>query len=244
MTAMIRIDRLLANLGYGSRREVAALCRTGRVLLDGARVSSADAKLPLAPALRARLTVEGEPLDPLPGLVIAMHKPLGVTCSHDEAGPLVYDLLSPRWRRRDPPLSSAGRLDKDTTGLLLLTDDGALLHRIISPKSEAPKRYRATLAEPLRPDAGAILASGTLMLRGEDQPLRPAELTSVSPTEVVLSVVEGRYHQVRRTFAALGNRVLALHRDRVGAFTLPDTLTPGTHKILAPEEVVAVLATG
>ena len=240
--APIRLDRLLGNLGYGSRREAAALCRAGRVLLDGAPVAAADVKLPVEPGLRDRLTVDGEPLDPLPGLVLAVHKPLGVTCSHDEAGPLVYDLLPPRWRRRDPPLSSAGRLDKDTTGLLVLTDDGALLHRIISPRSGAPKRYRATLAEPLRPDAGAVLASGALTLKGEDRPLRPAALDLVSPTEAVLSVVEGRYHQVRRTFAALGNRVVALHRDRIGAFALPDDLPPGAYRVLGPEAVVAVLS--
>ncbi len=241
MGASIRLDRLLGNLGYGSRREVAGLVRAGRVLLDGARLPEADRRLPLDPDLRARLTVEGEPLDPLPGLVLALHKPAGVTCSHEEAGPLVHDLLPPRWRRRDPPLSSAGRLDKDTTGLLVLTDDGALLHRIISPRSHAPKRYRATLAEPLRADAAALLASGTLVLAGDDKPLLPAELALLSPTDAVVTIVEGRYHQVRRMFAALGNRVVALHRDRVGGFALPDDLSPGAHRILAPGEVAALL---
>ena len=244
MAATIRLDRLLANLGYGSRREVAALWRSGRVRLDGARPAAAAVKLPLGPDLAARLTVEGEPLDPLPGLVLALNKPLGHTCSHDEAGPLVYDLLPARWRRRDPPLSSAGRLDKDTTGLLVLTDDGPLLHRIISPKSHAPKRYRASLAEPLRPDAAAILAAGTLVLRGEDRPLLPAELALATPTEAVVTIVEGRYHQVRRMFAALDNHVSALHRDRIGAFTLPADLPPGAWRILTVEEVGALLATG
>ena len=244
MAGTVRIDRLLGNLGYGSRRDVAALCRAGQVLLDGARLRAAATHVPSTPALAARLTVEGEALDPLPGLVVALHKPLGTTCSHDEAGPLVYDLLPPRWRRRDPPLSSAGRLDKDTSGLLILTDDGALLHRIISPRHHAPKRYRATLAEPLRPDAADILAAGTLMLNGEDRPLLPAELTLATPTEAVVTVVEGRYHQVRRMFAALGNRVLALHRDRVGGFDLPADLAPGQWRILPKDAVAAVVGTG
>ena len=238
----IRIDRLLGNLGYGSRRDVMGLCRSGRVLLDGARVPSADLKVLLEPALASRLAVDGEALDPLPGLVLAVNKPLGVTCSHEEVGPLVYDLLPDRWRRRDPPLSSAGRLDKDTSGLLLLTDDGALLHRIISPRSEATKRYRATLAAPLRPDAAAILASGTLVLKGEDRPLLPARLVLEEPTLAVVTLVEGRYHQVRRMFAALGNRVEALHRDRIGGFDLPGDLSPGAWRILAPAEVAAALA--
>ena len=243
MSPSIRLDRLLGNLGYGSRREMAALCRSGRVSLDGLRVPAADLKVPLDPGLRERLTIEGEPVDPLPGLVLAMNKPLGHTCSHDEAGPLVYDLVPPRWRRRDPPLSSAGRLDKDTTGLLILTDDGPLLHRIISPRSHAPKRYRAQLAAPLRPDAAAILASGTLLLHGDDKPLLPAELALISPTEAVVTIVEGRYHQVRRLFAALGNRVVALHRDRIGAFPLPGDLASGDFRILDPLDVEALTAT-
>ena len=241
MTA-IRLDRLLGNLGYGSRRDVAAMCRSGRVLLDGARVPSADLKVSLEPALARRLTVEGEALDPLPGLALMMNKPLGVTCSHEDAGPLVHDLLPERWRRRAPTLSSAGRLDKDTSGLLLLTDDGALLHRIISPRSETAKRYRATLAEPLRPDEAAVLASGTLMLRGEDRPLLPAGLVMESPTLAVVTVLEGRYHQVRRMFAALGNRVVALHRDRIGALDLPGDLAPGAWRALEAAEVAAALS--
>lgn len=242
MAGQIRVDRLLGNLGYGSRREIAALCRAGQVLLDGARLREADAKLPLGPELAARLTVEGEALDPLPGLVLALNKPLGTTCSHDEAGPLVYDLLPPRWRRRDPPLSSAGRLDKETSGLLILTDDGTLLHRIIAPRHHAPKRYRATLAEPLGQEAVAVLASGTLMLKGEDKPLLPARLVLEAPTEAVVTVMEGRYHQVRRMFAALGNRVLALHRDRVGGLDLPADLLPGQWRVLPPEAVAQLLA--
>ena len=242
MSGAVRLDRLLGNLGYGSRREIMGLCRSGRVLLDGARVPSADLKVPLEPGLASRLTVDGEALDPLPGLVLAMNKPLGVTCSHEDAGPLVHDLLPERWRRRDPPLSSAGRLDKDTSGLLMLTDDGALLHRIISPRSEATKRYRATLAEPLRPDAAAVLASGTLVLRGEDRPLLPAALVVESPTLAVVTLAEGRYHQVRRMFAALGNRVVALHRDRIGALDLPPDLAPGAWRVLDSAEVLVALA--
>ncbi len=243
VSGSIRLDRLLGNLGYGTRRDVAGLCRTGRVLLDGLRIPAADLKVPLVPELRSRLTIEDEPLDPLPGLVLVMNKPLGHTCSHDEAGPLVYDLLPPRWRRRDPPLSSAGRLDKDTSGLLILTDDGALLHRIISPKSRAPKRYRAHLSEPLRADATEIVASGTLMLKGEDRPLLPGTLISESPTEAVVTIVEGRYHQVRRMVAALGSRVVALHRERVGGLALPDDLAPGFFRSLGPDGVAALLLT-
>ena len=172
--AQTRLDKLLANLGYGSRKEVQALARAGAVKLDGEALRDAEGRVALTPGLAQRLTVQGRPLDPLPGMALMLHKPLGVTCSHKESGPLVYDLLPSRWRRRDPALSTVGRLDKDTSGLLLLTDDGALLHRIISPRSRLAKRYRAVLARPLTGDEGARFASGGLLLEGEDKPLLPA----------------------------------------------------------------------
>ena len=236
----LRLDRLLGNLGYGSRREILGFVRDGRVRLDGERVEAADIKIPLSADLPSRLSVDGETLDPLSGLVVMLHKPVGTTCSHDEAGPLVHDLLPPRWRLRQPPVSPIGRLDKDTSGLLLLTDDGALLHRIISPRSRAPKRYRAVLANPLRPDAVETFASGTLMLSGEAKPLLPAVLEPLSACEAYVTIVEGRYHQVRRMFAAVGNRVVALHRDRMGDLFLPEDLEVGQYRVTARDEVVRV----
>ncbi|MGZ3274981.1 MAG: pseudouridine synthase [Caulobacteraceae bacterium] len=232
-----RLDKLLANLGYGSRKEIAALARAGAIRLGGALLESADQRVALTADLQARLTVQGRPVDPLPGVALMLHKPLGVTCSHKEAGPLVYDLLPARWRRRDPALSTVGRLDKDTSGLLLLTDDGALLHRIISPRSNLEKRYRATLARPLKGDEAAAFASGTLMLEGEDKPLLPAALEPLSPTEAVLTITEGRYHQVRRMFAAVGNHVEALHRDRIGGLALPDDLEPGAYRLMTDSDI-------
>jgi 16S rRNA pseudouridine516 synthase len=235
-----RLDKLLANLGYGSRKEIATLARMGAIRLDGEPLRSADERVALTPELQAGLTVQGKRVDPLPGMALMLHKPLGVTCSHKEAGPLVYDLMPSRWRRRDPALSTVGRLDKDTSGLLLLTDDGALLHRIISPKSRLEKRYRATLARPLNGDEAAVFASGTLMLEGEDKPLLPAALEPVSPTEALLTITEGRYHQVRRMFAAVGNHVEALHRDRIGGLTLPDDLAPGAYRLMAAGDIDAL----
>ena len=236
----VRLDKLLANLGYGSRKEIAALARAGAVRLDGEPVNSADGRLALTPGLQARLTIQGRPVDPLPGMALMLNKPLGVTCSHKEAGPLVYDLLPARWRRRDPALSTVGRLDKDTSGLLLLTDDGALLHRIISPRSQLQKRYRAVLARPLNGDEGAVFAAGTLMLEGEDKPLLPAVLEPISPTEAFLTISEGRYHQVRRMFAAVGNHVQALHRDRVGGLELPADLEPGAYRLMTAGDIAAL----
>ena len=238
----IRLDKLLANLGYGSRREIGVMVRAERIRLSGVPVDSADLKVLPDRTLAETLTVDGAPIDPLPGVVLVMHKPAGLTCSHRDQGQLVYDLLSDRMRHRKPPISTVGRLDKDTTGLLLLTDDGALLHRLISPKSKLAKRYRVTLEKPLRGDEADLFASGTLMLDGETKPLAPSQFEiadgSLAPTPTVfVTVTEGRYHQVRRMFAAVGNHVTALHRERFGALDLPSDLMPGQWRVADLHEV-------
>ena len=240
--ASVRLDKLLANLGYGSRREVQALASAGAIHLDGAPVTDAAGRLALEADLPGRLTVQGRGIDPLPGLCLLLHKPLGVTCSHKEAGPLVYGLLPERWRRRTPPLSTVGRLDKETSGLLLLTDDGALLHRIISPKANVAKRYQVALDRPLRSDAREIFASGTLILEGEERPLLPVHLDAEDETHCTVTLTEGRYHQVRRMFAAIGNHVTALHRDRVGGLELPVDLAAGAYRVLGADGIAKVFA--
>ena len=230
--------RTLANLGYGSRREVQTLFAAGRVTDAHGAPLVADSV-----STHAEVRIDGQPLDPAQGLVLMLHKPRGVTCSHDDAGPLVYTLLPPRYRMRKPPLSSIGRLDRDTSGLLLLTDDGALLHRIISPRRHVPKTYRVELAEDLRADAAALFASGTLRLRGERTPLLPAALQVADPRHVVLTLREGRYHQARRMFAAVGNHVLGLHREGIGALQLDD-LAAGAWRPLAADEIARIFAVG
>lgn len=238
----VRLDRLLANLGYGSRKEVQALVGAGLVRLDGVAVDEADGRIAVTRDLPERMTVRGRPLDPPPGVALMLNKPLGVTCSHKEAGPLIYSLLPDRWRRRDPAISTVGRLDKETSGLILLTDDGGLLHRIISPKNHVPKRYLATLDRPLKGDEAAIFAAGKLMLEGEEKPLLPAEMEVMSPTSARLTIHEGRYHQVRRMFAAVGNHVTGLHRESVGGLTLPDELEPGQYRLLGEADIAAIFA--
>jgi len=238
--AAVRLDKLLANMGYGSRRDIQTLARAGAIELDGTAIEDSDQRIALTPDLPERLRIDGEILDPLPGFILMLHKPLGVTCSHKEAGPLVYELLPSRWRRREPPLSTVGRLDKETSGLLLMTDDGKLLHRIISPKSNIAKRYHVTLNWPLKGNETELFAAGALMLDGEDKPLAPAQLEVLSEKTAWLTITEGRYHQVRRMFAALKNRVIALHRDRVGSLALPDDLAAGKYRLLAAAEIDAV----
>jgi len=237
---MARLDRLLANLGYGSRKEVQALVASGKVVLDGKVLKDAGAKVAVDAALPERMTIRGVAVDPPAPLVLLMHKPLGVTCSHKEDGEKIYDLLPRRWRVRDPALSTVGRLDKDTSGLILITDDGDFLHRVISPKRHVPKTYLATLDRPLAGTEGEIFAAGMLMLEGEEKPLLPAQMDVVDDKTARLTITEGRYHQVRRMFAAVGNHVVTLHRERIGGLTLPDDLEPGQYRILPAAEAEAV----
>jgi 16S rRNA pseudouridine516 synthase len=213
----MRLVRLIANLGYGSRKQVTAMFRQGRITDPAGEVLYADDQVE-----HDQIRIDDEPLDPPIGLTLLLHKPVGYTCSRKDRGPLIYDLLPARFLLRNPALSSIGRLDQDTSGLLLLTDDGQLLHRVSSPKTGLAKVYEATLAEDLRGDEAALFASGTLMLDGEDKPLLPAELEVIAARQVRLTLHEGRYHQVRRMFAAVGNHVAALHRSRIGGLGLDD----------------------
>lgn len=238
----MRLDRLLANLGYGSRREVAMMVKAGWLSLDGVTLENEALRLDLGGDLPQRLQVRGKALDPLPGMVLMVHKPVGVTCSRKESGTLIYDLLPDRWRAREPALSTVGRLDKDTSGLLLMTDDGDLLHKIISPKHHVPKRYQVGLDRPLSGQEAALFASGTLMLDGEEKPLLPAQLQVIAERSAILTIHEGRYHQVRRMFAALGNHVVTLHRDQIGALTLPATLAPGAIGLLQDSDLALIFS--
>ena len=211
----MKLVKLIANLGYGSRKDVQWMFREGRITDADGEVLYADDQVP-----HEAIRVDGEPLDPPAGLLVMLHKPVGYTCSTKDPGRIVYDLLPPRFRERSPLLSTVGRLDRDTSGLLLLTDDGALLHRIVSPKAHLPKRYEVTLAQDLRGDEAEIFARGELMLESEDTPLKPAELHVHDARHASLVLTEGRYHQVRRMFAAVGNHVDALHRSAVGGLAL------------------------
>ena len=233
----MKLLRVVANLGYGSRRQVTQIFREGRVTDAAGEILYTDDVRD-----HGDVRIDGEPLDPPPGLVLMLHKPAGYTCSTRDKGRVIYDLLPPRFRERDPALSPVGRLDRDTTGLLLLTDDGALLHKIISPRAAVPKVYVATLASDLRGDEAGTFSSGTLMLENETSPLAPATLETIDARHARLTITEGRYHQIRRMFAAVGNHVTALHRDRIGGLALPADLEPGAWRIVTPEEQAAIFA--
>ena len=229
---MRRLDQLLANLGYCTRSEARAFLKTHNVTANGTALRDCAQKVSAAAVL-----IDGDPLDHPDGLLLALNKPPGLVCSHDpREGPNIYTLLPPRWRARNPQVTSIGRLDKETTGLILLTDQTPLVHRLTSPKHKIPKVYRATLDKPPPPEAPAAFASGALMLDGEKDPCAPAHLrmidagTNATPTAEV-TLTEGRYHQVRRMFASQGCTVLALHREKFGDLDLSG-IEPGKYREL------------
>jgi 16S rRNA pseudouridine516 synthase len=229
-----RLDQLLSSLGYASRREVKRLLDTGEVKIDGEDARRGDQRVD--PAL---VTVEGLPLEAPEGLLAVLHKPLDYTCTHStKEGPTIYELLPERWLKRNPVVTSVGRLDKDTSGLLLLTDQGPLVQRFTSPKSVVEKVYLATVDQDLDEGLIEVFASGTLMLESEDDPCLPAKLELLDERTARLTITEGRYHQVRRMFASQGWHVETLHRERFGPYELGD-LRQGHWKLLPlPEQLV------
>jgi 16S rRNA pseudouridine516 synthase len=220
-----RIDAHLSSLGYCSRGEAKQFLKINELLVNDIRV--------LNPSLKAyhdEIKLNGNMLDP-ETLTILLNKPSGVICSHNDAGVLIYSLLPQRWIHRNPKISTVGRLDVDTTGAILLTDNGVLNHRLTNPKKDIPKVYEAELAQALNGDEEKIFASGELLLNGEKKPLLPAKLEVITPTKVRLEIFEGKYHQVKRMFAAVGNRVIKLHRVSFDGFTVDD-LKEGYYKII------------
>ena len=197
--------------------------KRGRVTRNGEVVKSVNEK-----AEPQEVLVDGAPVEFPDGIYVALNKPLGCTCSHKEEGELVYDLLPAQWLRRNPVVNTVGRLDKETSGLLLLTDDGAFEHAQTSPKRHVSKVYAFTTASPVPQAAVAQFASGEFMLQGERTPCLPAELVITGECTGRLTLHEGRYHQVRRMLAAVGAPVESLERIEIGPLKLAElNLAPG-----------------
>ena len=231
----MRLDRFVSQAAGLSRSQARAAIRRGRVTVAGQTVRNAAFAL----GGGQRVELEGEAIERPRALYLMMNKPTGLlSATRDSRQATVMSLLPPALARR---VHLVGRLDKDTSGLLLLTDDGSWSHRVSSPRHHCAKTYLAHLAEPLAPDAEARLARG-LLLRGETSPTRPAAAQRLDAYRIRVTLSEGRYHQVRRMFAALGNRVTDLHRESVGGLDLDPGLSQGQWRVLNPEEVAAVLA--
>ncbi len=232
--ALCRLDKLLSDSGQYTRSEARNAIRAGRVSVNGCPVRKPEEKID---AETAEIIADGNRIDWADKRYLMLYKPSGVlSATDDPRQKTVLDLLPEPLRRQD--LFPVGRLDKDTTGLLLLTNDGDFAHRVISPKKHVPKRYRAVLDGPLGPEDAAAFREGLILPDG--QRCLPAQLESPEENIGLVTVFEGKYHQVKRMFAVRGRKVLALHREQIGALKLDETLQPGEYRPLRPEEINAV----
>ena len=230
---MERIDKILTSQGIGSRRDVHALLRQGRVMVGDAVVRAADFK---ADAAAQVICVDGAPLRYRRFMYIMMNKPPGVISATDDPRQrTVLDLLPQPLRRRG--LFPVGRLDKDTEGLLLLTDDGDYAHRVLSPRKGIDKLYEATVDGPI--GEAEIAAFGAGLTLGDGTPCLPAGLQVLQPGDaprVLVCIREGKFHQVKRMFRAVGRTVLTLRRIQIGALPLDPKLEPGEFRELTDAE--------
>lgn len=230
----MRLDKYLAHSTGLSRKEVKRLLHKDQVNLNGTPVR--DGSLAVTP--EDTVTLNDAPIAAPKPRYLMMHKPQGYVCSSDDpTHATVMGLLFDE--PRPDNLHLAGRLDVDTTGLLLITDDGQWSHRITSPKHKLGKRYHVITADPIPASAVEQFARG-IQLLSEKHPTQPAQLEILAPDEALLTLTEGKYHQVKRMFAALGNRVVELHRDKIGPITLDDELEPGEYRELTPEEIASI----
>ena len=233
---MERLDKFLVSQNLGSRKEAAGLVRKGQVTVNGAVARDPAAKLD---PHRDRVAVNGKEVEYRRFLTIMMNKPAGVlSATEDSRQPTVLELVPEELRRRG--LFPAGRLDKDTTGLLLITDDGDLAHRMLAPKSHVVKLYQAVTARPVTEEDIAAFAAG---VEEGGQAFAPARLWPEERPDGPVAMVEireGKFHQVKRMFRAVGNEVLALRRLRIGGLALDDTLAPGEYRLCTEEELARI----
>lgn len=231
----MRLDKFLTEVTGLTRSQAGKVLRQGLVEVNGKVVKTAATKVSEADHI---IFEEQELSFPKKGQYLMFNKPAGYVCSHDELDyPNIYSLI-------EFPLStklhSAGRLDVDTTGLILLTDDGQWSHKITSPKYHCSKTYLVSLADPVEDDYFQKIEEG-IMLRGEKTPTKPGKLEKLDDYNVNLTINEGRYHQVKRMFAALGNKVIGLHRWKIGSVELDENLEEGTYRELTAEELATIL---
>ena len=221
MAGLKRLDQTLSNLGYCSRREVRIWLRDKRIRVAGELTKNAALKVD-----PASVTVDDKPLNHPGDILIMLNKPLGYVCSHDSnEGQRIYDLLPEIWQARSPQVVSIGRLDKDTSGLILITDQSALVQQLTSPKHHVDKVYVVTVDKPLDTRIIEQFAAGVQLI-SETDPCLPATLDIIDTHTAKVTLNEGKYHQIRRMFAACDNHVVALHREQFGQHTLGD-LAPG-----------------
>lgn len=231
----MRLDKFICDCTELTRSQAGKVIRQGLVTVDQQLCKQPSTQV----AAHQQIELDGELLHIIGLRYFVMHKPAGYVCSTDDPDHnTVFTLMDEPMQSR---LHTVGRLDLDTTGLLLITDDGQWSHQISSPKHQCAKTYRAWLADPVDASAIALFEEG-VMLNGEKHPTKPAQLEIVNPQECLLTIHEGRYHQVKRMFAAIGNKVEKLHREQIGSFKLGDDLAEGSYRELSATEAAAFVA--
>lgn len=230
----MRLDKFICDCTGLTRSQAGKSVRQGLVTINGERVKQAARQV----ADVDTVMLDGAELKLIGLRYFMLHKPAGFLCANDDPEhQTVFTLLDEPLVER---LHTVGRLDLDTTGLLLITDDGQWSHRLTSPRHHVPKTYRVWTADPIPTEAISQFAEG-IMLRGETDPTKPAELEIVAEQEALLTIHEGRYHQVKRMFAAISNKVEQLHRERIGGLQLPEDLAEGEYRMLAPSDLKALI---
>ena len=230
----LTVERLLASIGFGSRKESRALVRMGMVELNGSVVEDPFQELAERPEF---ITVNGEEIPTVEKLYVMLYKPVDVECSDNARNyPSVYSLLPDRFTAMG--IQTVGRLDANSSGLILLSNQGDFIHRVESPKKGLLKKYRVTLARPFTEEQKAELLKG-VMLKDERRPVEAKDI-SVEDGSVVISIGEGLYHQVRRMFAAVGNHVETLERESIGPVLLDRSLGTGGWRFLTEDEIKAL----
>ena len=233
----MRLDDILFSQGFGSRRECAGLLSAKLVKVAGVVQTDPAADLDTSNLL---IEVEGQTFTMQTTALVLLHKPAGYECSQKPSHwPSVLLLLPPPLRRRG--VQPVGRLDQDTTGLLLLTDDGKLIHRLTSPKHHVPKVYEVACARPVDAEQVGQLLHG-VVLDDDPLPVRAEGCEQTGPDRLRLTLIQGKYHQVKRMVAAVGNHCAGLHRSRFGALTLDDGPAPGHWRFVTDAERAALMA--
>jgi 16S rRNA pseudouridine516 synthase len=231
----MNLESILFTQGFGSRRQCRALIAEARVAVAGTTCTDPHATFDTA---GLTFDVDGQSWPFHERVYLALNKPAGYECSRDPQHHLsVFHLLPAQFATRG--VQCVGRLDQDTTGLLLLSDDGQFVHAFTSPKRKVPKVYVATTRHAIDDTQLDALRSG-VMLHGEREPIAAVAARARRERELELTVLEGKYHQVKRMVAAAGNRVEALHRERIGGFALPAGLAPGAWQWLGQAQIDAL----